>query len=167
MADVDDSTSLVSASREVIRMGMHRPRIPSRSIGGDVPRLPRMRGVALSIIVLSTSLMLYTVWLVGRPLYWRVYADFIHRYESEAAQQLIQELQKDAGARCRDTTAYPQSESYLCAAIVLPQCSRAVDMSVHLYVIADTPMKHRHTFDRMMLQASERASKKASKQDRI
>jgi hypothetical protein len=62
---------------------------------------PRLRGVALALVLLSVSLMGYTIVLLGRPLYWRIYAEVVHRYESDAAAQLIRELQEQKGARAR------------------------------------------------------------------
>jgi hypothetical protein len=58
----------------------------------------RMRTLALVVIGVCVALMSYTMWILARPLYWRLYAEVIHRYESDAAQQLIQELAKETGA---------------------------------------------------------------------
>jgi hypothetical protein len=63
--------------------------------GGGGPR--RMRTLALVVIGVCILLMGYTMWILARPLYWRLYAEVIHRYESDAAQQLIQELAKETG----------------------------------------------------------------------
>ena len=46
---------------------------------GGRPGSPQLRGVALAVVLLSVGLCLYTVWLVGRPLFWRVYADLTHK----------------------------------------------------------------------------------------
>lgn len=39
----------------------------------------KLRGVALAIVLLSVALCAYTVWLVGRPLFWRMYADWTEK----------------------------------------------------------------------------------------
>ncbi|KIZ02110.1 hypothetical protein MNEG_5845 [Monoraphidium neglectum] len=69
-------------------------RAPPGGLGDVHVKSPRMRGAALAVVLASAALMLYMLVLLGRPLYWRLYADVIHRYESDAAQQLIVELQK-------------------------------------------------------------------------
>jgi len=74
----------------------------SISAAGDMPsasnKQRNLRGFALVVVVLSAALAGYTVWILARPLYWRFYAEVIHRYETDAAQQLIKELQKETGA---------------------------------------------------------------------
>lgn len=59
------------------------------------PRARRLRRPALLLVLLAAVLGGYATWVLARPLYWRFYADVIHRYESDAAAQLIQELQKE------------------------------------------------------------------------
>lgn len=59
---------------------------------------PRMRGIALAVVLLALGLMIYMLVLLGRPLYWKLYADVFHRYENQAAQELLQELTRNGEA---------------------------------------------------------------------
>lgn len=45
--------------------------------GGDGAQ--RMRVVALAIVVLALLLTGYTLWVVGRPVFWRLAAEYSHR----------------------------------------------------------------------------------------
>lgn len=48
-------------------------------------QLPRQysRGLALGIVCLLLFGGTWTVWVLARPLYWRLYAEVIHRYQPD------------------------------------------------------------------------------------
>ncbi|KIY94079.1 hypothetical protein MNEG_13883 [Monoraphidium neglectum] len=60
-------------------------------------RSSQMRGIALLVVLLSVGLMVYTVWLVGKPLFWRIYADMTHK-PSAVALRSNAFTDDDAGA---------------------------------------------------------------------
>ena len=64
------------------------------ALDGIPVKHPRMRGAALAVVLTSIALLIYMLVLLGRPLYWKLYADVIHRYENAAAQELLHELSK-------------------------------------------------------------------------
>lgn len=41
------------------------------------------RGLALGVVFLLLFGCSWTIWVLARPLYWRLYADVIHRYEPD------------------------------------------------------------------------------------
>jgi hypothetical protein len=87
---------------------------PGFSTGGgmaDLPKRGKLRGFALFVVLVAAALLGYTVWMLARPLYWRFYAEVIHRYESDAAQQLIRELQKETGERTDNFVRLQRLES--------------------------------------------------------
>lgn len=57
------------------------------------------RGMAIGLVGLMLCGLLFLLYVLGRPLYWKFYAEVIHRYEPDPALALIQEIEQDTGAR--------------------------------------------------------------------
>eukprot|EP00882_Tetradesmus_deserticola_P025734 GHRQ01028293.1.p1 GENE.GHRQ01028293.1~~GHRQ01028293.1.p1 ORF type:complete len:344 (+),score=91.62 GHRQ01028293.1:276-1307(+) len=55
------------------------------------------RGLAVGIIAATGLLLLFLLYLLGRPLYWKFYAEVIHRYEADPVLALIRELEQESG----------------------------------------------------------------------
>jgi hypothetical protein len=64
----------------------HRRRSSQKhsDVGSFLPR-QHSRGLALAIVCLLLLGGSYTIWVLARPLYWRLYAEVIHRYQSDPA----------------------------------------------------------------------------------
>jgi hypothetical protein len=47
--------------------------------------IPRQytRGVALGVVLLLLFGCSWTIWILARPLYWKLYAEVIHRYQPD------------------------------------------------------------------------------------
>ena len=58
-----------------------------------------MRGLAVGIVAATGLLLLFLLYVLGRPLYWKFYAEVIHRYEVDPALALIREIEQESGAR--------------------------------------------------------------------
>lgn len=66
-------------------MGQHRRRSQKQSdLGSFLPR-QHSRGLALAIVCLLLLGGSYTIWVLARPLYWRLYAEVIHKYQLDPA----------------------------------------------------------------------------------
>jgi hypothetical protein len=73
----------------------------------QVGRSP-LRGLAVGIVAATGLLLLFLLYVLGRPLYWKFYAEVIHRYEPDPALALIREIEQESGAsspNCLQATA--------------------------------------------------------------
>lgn len=62
-------------------MGSQR-RISQRHNELPIPR-QYTRGLSLGIVCLLLFGSSWTIWILARPLYWKLYADVLHRYEQD------------------------------------------------------------------------------------
>lgn len=56
-----------------------------------------LRGLAFGIVAATGLLLLFLLYVLGRPLYWKFYAEVIHRYEPDPALALIREIEQESG----------------------------------------------------------------------
>jgi hypothetical protein len=64
-----------------------------------------LRGLAVGIVAATGLLLLFLLYVLGRPLYWKFYAEVIHRYEPDPALALIREIEQESGAKgCQVTS---------------------------------------------------------------
>uniref|UniRef100_A0A383W3X9 Nucleotide-diphospho-sugar transferase domain-containing protein n=1 Tax=Tetradesmus obliquus TaxID=3088 RepID=A0A383W3X9_TETOB len=56
-----------------------------------------LRGLAVGIVAATGLLLLFLLYVLGRPLYWKFYAEVIHRYEPDPALALIREIEQESG----------------------------------------------------------------------
>lgn len=81
--------------------------------------------MALIIVGATGLLLLYMLYALARPLYWKFYAEVIHRYEPDPALALIKEIEQEAGT-CKQQSqpaaapAYPQHITALWWVLQLP-----------------------------------------------
>jgi hypothetical protein len=61
-----------------------------------------LRGLAVGIVAATGLLLLFLLYVLGRPLYWKFYAEVIHRYEPDPALALIREIEQESGASSPD-----------------------------------------------------------------
>jgi hypothetical protein len=58
-----------------------------------------LRGLAVGIVAATGLLLLFLLYVLGRPLYWKFYAEVIHRYEPDPALALIREIEQESGTK--------------------------------------------------------------------
>jgi hypothetical protein len=83
---------------------------PSKGYRAETKEDALFRGLALGIVGLMSLGLIFALYMLGRPLYWKIYAEVIHRYEPDPALALIQEIEREAG-ECSNCFEQPSLSS--------------------------------------------------------
>lgn len=78
-------------------MAVQKPYRRTQSTGASTANDPIYRHLAVCFVAIVATVFVLALYTVGKPLYWRFYAEVIHRYEPDPALALIQEIEQESG----------------------------------------------------------------------